>query len=281
LPIINVEELQKSPAPYLLLPRGVHAVRLRPGDGLFEVRREKDFAVTYADMRAFFRRNGTVADDELFGRGARALDVHGAPFLLNFMGASYVAGNQWDAAERKFRRALRVNPTFSPAHLNLAKCWTRAGRQTEAMREVQLAEAFNIGNVYGLAAAIVQLRRELGMPLEQREPIEFSAGVYISLEPMSVGDQRLTSLLQAVSKYAVREEERGKILNNLAVHFADSNRPELALEHFRDALDALKFAGPERFDLARLVFSHMHSVCLKSDFAEAGEYARMKESVLP
>jgi tetratricopeptide (TPR) repeat protein len=281
LPIANVAELQRCSAPLVFFPAGMHVVRWRPTDGLVEVKRESYFTETYADMRKFFYTGGSLQDAELFSRGARAMDVHGAPFLLNFMGAAYIAGDQWEAAERKFRRALRVNAAFSPAHLNLAKCWSHAGRQPEAMREVQLADAFNVGNVFGLQPAIVQMRRELGMPVESSEQVELSAAVYIAQEATTAEDQRLEALLDAIAKYATREEERGKIRNNLAVHFSDSGRPELALEHFRSALDALKYAGPDRFALARQVFSNMHNVCRKAGFPEADEYAKMQDSVQP
>ena len=91
----------------------------------------------------------------------------------------------------------------------------------------------------------------------------------------------MTALVEGISKYAVEEAERGKILNNLAVHFADRGRPELALHHFREALAVFKLAGPERFELATRVFSNMSHVCRKAGFEEADEYDQMQHLVSP
>ena len=93
--------------------------------------------------------------------------------------------------------------------------------------------------------------------------------------------RRITALLEGISKYAVDDDDRGKILNNLAVHFADTDRPRLALYHFRNALAVVKVAGPERFELATRVFSSMSRVCRKAGFEEAVEYEQMQHLVSP
>ena len=91
----------------------------------------------------------------------------------------------------------------------------------------------------------------------------------------------MRALLEGISKYAVEDAERAKILNNLAVHFADRGRPERALHHFREALAVLKLAGPERFELAARVFANMSRVCRKAGFDEADEYEQMQHLVSP
>ena len=224
-----------------------------------------------------------IRRQDLLSRAARTMDVHGAPFLLNFMGRAHTGRDQWGAAERKFRRALRVNPAFTPAHLNLAHCLALRHERDEAAREVRLADAFNVGNVFGLNAAIGEFKRRLGISQDDREPIEFDPAVYTAADAGSSSDddRPLTALLQGFSKYAERAEERAKILNNLAVHFADRGRIELALEHFRDALAELKLAGPDRFELARQVLANMGDACRKAGFEEAEEYEQMHGLVSP
>ena len=98
---------------------------------------------------------------------------------------------------------------------------------------------------------------------------------------MTEEDRRLTALLEAMSKYAVRAEERGKILNNIGAHFADSGRPELALFYFRRSLDVIRTAGPERYRLARQVMTHMSNACGKAGLEEGAEYTQMKSLVSP
>ena len=153
------------------------------------------------------------------------------------------------------------------------------------IRELHLADALNVGNVFGLTGAITKLRRqhEASEAIVEAivEPIPLDVSRYVSPEPLTVEDERLAALMTALAKYAVREEDRGKILNNLAVHFSDTGKAETALEHFRSALAALKLAGPDRFALAEQVLSHMEDACRKSNFPEADEYAFMRKSVLP
>jgi len=172
-----------------------------------------------------------------------------------------------------------INPLFAPAHLNLAVCRARVNDAAGVAREVRLADALNVGNVFGLSAAITQLRRDHGLAAADDTLVPLEIGQYVSLEPLTVEDERLAALMTAMSKYAVEQEDRGKILNNLAVHFAESRKTETALEYFRSALGAIKFAGAQRQSLAAQVFSHMEHACQKSGFPEADEYAFMRDSV--
>jgi tetratricopeptide (TPR) repeat protein len=197
------------------------------------------------------------------------------------MGVLHVEEKDLAAAERKFRRALRVNAAFAPAHLNLAHCLLRRGEQEEAVREVLLAEAFNVGNVFGLSRQISECKRACGIELGYGTAVRLDPAEYRGREPEDVVDQRMVALMEGLAKYAVEDLERAKILNNLAVHFADSGKTELALDHFRSALAVLKFAGPERFDVARQVFANMSEACRAAGFTEADEYDQMLDLVLP
>jgi hypothetical protein len=280
LPIARPEVLADAPAPYVFLPRGSHAVCFRPNDFPVPVAIQGDLVEEYESMCRFFGVGEKVKMAELVARAARTMDTHAAPFLVNFMGAHYAAAGQWDVAERKFRRALWINPAFSPAHLNLAECLLRRTAHDEAVREVLLAEAFNVGNVFGMAGAIAASRQRLAVPPDTAGPIDLSAVSYVAGETPTEEDRRLTAILEGLSKYAVRDEDRAKILNNLAIHFAESGRPELALYHFHQSLAVVRYAGEGRFELARKVFGNLKTVCRKAGFAEADEYEQMETLVL-
>jgi tetratricopeptide (TPR) repeat protein len=281
LPLAGLERLSEARAAMLFLPRGVHAVRFRPGELPVTIEIKGDMASVYEQMRRFFNLAGEIRRQELLSRGARTMDVHGAPFLLNLTGAVHVADEQWEAAERKFRRALRINPLFSPAHLNLAICLDHRGRGEEARREVELAEITNVGNVFGLAAGVTEVRRALKLPPGESIAEEAGFPSYVQNDTLSEEDRRLTALMTGLSKYAVRPEDQSKILNNLAVHFADTGRTELALDHFRSALAVVKTAGSQRYALARQVLSHMSDACRRAGFDEAQEYEQMHNLVTP
>jgi hypothetical protein len=281
LPLANPSALALCRTALLFLPRGTHSVRFRPNESATTVTIRDDFQFEYDAMGDFFGHGPRIRTSELLSRGARVMDAYGTPFLLNFLGADYANQQHWDAAERTFRRALAVNPTFSPAHLNLCRCLLEREAREDAVREVNLADVFNVGNVFGLAQAIGQTRRKLGLPVGQLLPAELPDGAYRAVDPLTEEDRRMVSLLQSLANYAVREEDRGKILNNLGVHFADRGKPELALFHFRSALAAVKNAGPDRFTLGRQILLRMSDTCRKAGFVEADEYRTMSNLVSP
>jgi len=281
LPIDNPGALAESTAAILFLPRGNHLVRFRTSELPVEVTIASDLVAEYQAMRRYFTIDGEVQMVELLRRGGRTMDVHNAPFLLNFVGAGHAKEDRRKAAERHFRRALSINPAFSPAHLNLAQCLLDRNARDDAIRETLLADAFNVGNVFGLAEAIFQMRRKLGLPLEASQPIDAAGLVYIGSEQISEEDRRLVALLEGISKYAVAAEERAKILNNLAVHFDDRKKPELALHHFREALAAVKYSGTGRFAVARQILANMSRACRNAGFEEAKDYDQMQYLVTP
>jgi tetratricopeptide (TPR) repeat protein len=251
------------------------------GNEPLEVTIDSDLSQVYHAMRQFFNAGGPVREVELLSRGAKAMDVHGAPFLLNLMGAAHLGKEQSEAAERKFRRSLRVNPLFAPAHLNLAALLHQRGDAAQARRELELADATNVGNCFGLSAAITQVRRQMKLAPGQAASGEQALAAYVTERSLSEDDRRMTALMQGLSKYAVENSERGKILNNLAIHFAEKGDTELALDHFRSALSMLKLAGPERYRLAQHVLTQMGETCRKAQYEEANEYDQMRNLVKP
>ncbi len=213
-----------APAPYLFLSRGVHQVRFRQNESAVTSEIDKDFVDEYAKMRSFFGVEQAIHDRDLLQRSARAMDVHGAPFLLNFLGASYAKSDRWQAAERTFHRALAVNPCFAPAHLNLAECFLHRGARDRAAQEIDLAEAFNVENVFGLAGAISRMRVDLKQPPFRSSLEPLTLPNYETSETISDQDRRIIGVLRSLAKYAVADEERCKILNNIGVHFADAGK---------------------------------------------------------
>ncbi len=282
LPLADVAELQQSVAPVLILPQGVHTVRFRRNENPFQVKIEGHFIESYHAARAFFGLGGQVRTVELLRRSAWAYDSHRAPLLLNFYGASYASEQKWEAAQRKFRRALRVNPTFAPAHLNLAHCLLSDGDIEGARREVALADAFNIGNVYGIAHAISTMKQATEPQGEDVQPgavTRIVAAEYFSKQQLSAEDERIEAMLLSLSKYAVRDSERGKIINNLAAHLADRGNTDAALHYYRAALETLKKATAERLEIARKVLQNMAAACTRAGYEEAAEYQQMRRMV--
>jgi hypothetical protein len=239
LPIRNPLVLASARSPYLFLPRGAHAVRFAPDDPLVEFEITGDLAIAYETLQSYFDVAGQIDEQELLTRAAGTLDVFGSPLLLNLMGAAYAGRGQWGAAERKFCRALRVSPAFTPAHLNLAHCLLLRQSQDEAAHEVRLADAFNVGDVFGLNRQIVELKRRLGIPLDDRQAIELD-----------------------LSKNALEDDPI-----------------ERAVEELRATLAELMLTTPNRVDTIRHLFAQMAEVCREAGYEEADEYERMADLV--
>jgi Tfp pilus assembly protein PilF len=201
--------------------------------------------------------------------------------LLNFLGAGYAAQSHWEAATRTFERSLAVDPCFAPAHLNLAECYIRRGDRQGAIARIDLAEAFNVGNVFGITSAITRLRKELQLPPDQSSSAELTLISYETTENITEEDRRVVGVLRALAKYAVQEEERCKILNNIGAHFADCGKPQTALAYFHNALAVARVSGPDRFQLAHQILSHMRNTCRKAGFAEAADYDTMMAIISP
>ena len=85
----------------------------------------------------------------------------------------------------------------------------------------------------------------------------------------------MKALMEAVSKYAVLEEERAKILANLAIHFSDEGKDGWALHSFRNAMRVLRMGGQEKYPLAKKIMIQMIKCC-KDEYAnERVEYVQM------
>jgi Tfp pilus assembly protein PilF len=74
----------------------------------------------------------------------RALALnHLSPRLWNLLGDCHYGQNAFDAAERAYRQALRVNPTDVRGHANLAYVFLERGAHGEALRVIGEALAFD------------------------------------------------------------------------------------------------------------------------------------------
>ncbi len=128
-------------------------------------------AAAYADLAAATHLRGNWSSDvpqtelDETGRGlvARALELD--PNLAEAhvsLGLFLWDAFEWDAAEREFKLALSLNPSYSLAHRWYAGLLADEGRPDEALVELTLAEGtdpLSIGNLLFLARALRWLGR--------------------------------------------------------------------------------------------------------------------------
>ena len=87
-------------------------------------------------------------------------DVPGRAVEINKKGAELVNEEEWEGAERFFRKALKIDPGYAAARNNLGYCLRKRGEIEEAIREYEKAlelsqnarvtrqARFNLVNIY-------------------------------------------------------------------------------------------------------------------------------------
>jgi len=259
-----------------MLPKGSHWIQFRPDEKPFKVTIPKHFRVFYDRLRSHYGLPKSVDEDRILEACGDALDAYRQPFLLNIHGTYYAKQKKRREAMRKWKRSLRLNPTFSPAHLNLALALFAEGDTLAGERELNLAELFNVGDVYAIAETIWNIRTQYNLHRNNEKTIDFAMENYLADGTLTIKDRRMVGMMKGISKYAVDPGERAKILNNLAVYMATTNKPEWACDFFREGLNELK-ANPDDYrQLAIEIIRHMREICKESEMgSEAREYAKV------
>ncbi|MDP9158730.1 MAG: sulfatase-like hydrolase/transferase [Acidobacteriota bacterium] len=103
------------------------AVSIQPNFALLR----RDFGMVLFDQSNF-------VDSAKHLQKAVDLGVHDAP-LYNFLGISYSRTGRLQKAVKNYREALRANPNYAEAHLNLAYAYQRLNRWKDAHQEYKSA----------------------------------------------------------------------------------------------------------------------------------------------
>ncbi|MFO1009633.1 MAG: tetratricopeptide repeat protein [Planctomycetota bacterium] len=150
-------------------------------------------------------------------------------------------GGDLESAEREFRRAVELQPSFTPARNQLARLLTRRGDFAGALTEIEQVLRYVPGDMEarrGRARCLTALGRER----EARAELEGLVAQFPTLLPAQ-GD--LAWLLASARDPALRDAQRAVVLAERAVAAAQPNVPP----GLSDAL-ALAYAQTGRFDLA-------------------------------
>jgi len=252
---------QKFRQPRLFLPKGQHFLRFREDPDLGALPEKnpvardtpyvKDgfFSAWYAGVR------GRLAGPDALGKlGPNLWEARWrfkSPLTPHLMGNYYFSQKEFKVAERKYWQAIRENPCFALAHLNLACIYARhaaeLGRpgedfKTRAAEELHWAEEFNVGDVFGVHQAIAGLRDELKIGPPAEAP-ELRLKDYQPAETMDPKDVRAGGIFDAAMKYLRNDVERARLMNNKAVYFKSKSKNkyphDLAIDAYNEALRVL------------------------------------------
>ena len=270
--------------PALFLPQGTHFVRFQE-QGNPETQPEKAngpsvpitmeafFSGRYAAIRGLFStEDGRVSISKLAPNLWEAKENFQSPLTPHLLGNYYFSQQKFEAAERKYWQAIRVNPCFALSHLNLACLYAKHSRdmkprpgvdfKVRAAEELHWAEQFNVGDAFGVRLAIAALREETGLPPPADAP-EFRLQDYQSGEAMDAADRRAVGVLNAAMKYLPNGIERAKLVNNKAVYFRYKQKNDLALGAYKEAWrvlgDAVK--DPAAREVASRILDNAAALC--------------------
>ncbi len=243
--------------PALFMPRGTHLVKFHE-DGVLapsekaaaplQVVKDAFFSAQYAAVRQRFLDGGAVSIAKLAPNLWEAKENFQSPLTPHLLGNYYFSQKKFKVAERKYWQAIRINPCFVLAHLNLACIYakhseeliprSRTNFNARAAEELHWAEEFNVGDAFGVSEAIAALREELKIAPLMDDP-EFRLENYQSVQEMDATDRRAVGFLAAAMKYMPNDIERAKLVNNKAVYFKLKRKNDLALEAYVEALRVL------------------------------------------
>jgi len=163
----------------------------------------------------------------------------------NSVGATLLEHGKTDAAVAEFQKALRLDPTYLPARLNLAYAYERAGKMEDAIAAYQEAIAAEPGNFFA--------HNNLGVLFDKKSQYDAAIAEFQSALHSEPGNAMALKNLQTAKKNKAAMQEREAQLQraekeaqakptdpqasyNVARLYAFYGRKELALQWLGRAL---------------------------------------------
>jgi tetratricopeptide (TPR) repeat protein len=154
----------------LYLPQGVHEIS--QGSARETVHVTESYADRYTKERSRLTTNkGTIDFVALVKQKTNEMEHPQEAFLLNLAAHHYLKNKRYKAAKRILKRCLAQDPTFPPAHLNLAWVLCELKEKDAAINELRLAEDLDSQGTFGLERGFALLRRNLSIRHERKKVV--------------------------------------------------------------------------------------------------------------
>ena len=278
--IQNIQELRNlGPAgfvkPVLYLPKGTTLIAFGQDKANQAFERREHYAEAHETLRGQLMTNARLDMGKLVACVRDSAGAFDTPYVPHFMGRYYREVGQYKAACRKLKQALRINPCFAPAHMDLARLYHRhLGDAQGARRELLLAHHFNINDVFAIQAELWELAEAIGLDSFDADVRLAAADYAPAASQPRPGDADVAALRRAVQKYISSPLVQAKVESNTGLYFAADGRPILAAGHYRDALRSLNAVpdGPERRQVTKGIYQGLRAAYEKMGWAETREY---------
>lgn len=237
----------------------------------------QSFSQFYQQQKGAYVSGGRLNFDKLATATRPTAGAFQDPLLPHFWGNYFWQEQQPEAAIRFWKQAIRAEPTFAPAHLNLAFA-LKSKNKTAALRELALSVHCNPLDAYGIAAHAQQLREELAAG--ELVPT-WSAAEYVpTTKKLSGEPQQVVQVLRNISQYSTAWQDRARALNNAGAYLNSRSMPEFAVEPLQEALAILvvERALDREPVLVSTLFENLQRAAKDSGLAEHTLYGWLKDS---
>ncbi|MEM9365102.1 MAG: hypothetical protein AAGD07_03830, partial [Planctomycetota bacterium] len=195
-----------------------------------------------------------------------------------------------EAAVRFWNAAVLVQPSFAPAHLNLALAFHVALKWDRAVHQWQLANAWNVQDCYQMSRELEWLAGELiamrpddaPPPLGESltAPASFKIDDYEELPSLTGQDLDMAGVYEAIAILLGTPQDAAACWNNLGVYLLhQSGKPKFAASYLSRAHLCLLNTDPsstrERRELLKVIVSNLADAANQGELAEADFYNRL------
>lgn len=159
----------------LYLPRGKH--RVSQGSDVQTVSVSRSYGDHYyKEAESLTNKEGEIDYQQVVVQIVNELGHPQEAYLLNLLAHHYLKQKKYDAARRVLFRALAVDPTFAPAHLNLSWVYLKQKKEEEAKRELRLAEDMDATGTFALERGMAEIRHALSF--DKKTPVSLDPALY-------------------------------------------------------------------------------------------------------
>lgn len=265
----------------LILPAGEHVWQIGETGPVQTRVVTRTFAHFYLEEKALAQKDGQYSFERLAERTKPIAAAFREPVLPHLWGNFFWQENEREAAIRFWKQAARIEPSFAPAHLNLAFAHAEQKNDSAALKALALADHCNPLDAYGIAAHIQSLQERLGLwkALDTApfwSPLEFQPTARV----LTGESKQVVQTLRTISQYATQPVDRVKALNNAGVYLTHRSQPEHALEPLQQALDIMVREGllSREPALLKTLFGNLERAAKDAGLAEHRLYGWLQEA---
>jgi len=266
----------------LILPAGKHVWQTGETGPVQTRSVTRTFAHFYLEEKALTQQDGQYSFERLAERTKPIAAAFREPVLPHLWGNYFWQENEREAAIRFWKQAARIEPSFAPAHLNLAFAHAEQKNDSAALKALALADHCNPLDAYGIAAHVHSLQERLGIwrALDTApfwSPLDFQP----TAKTLTGEPKQVVQTLRTIAQYATQPVERVKALNNAGVYLTHRSLPDQALEPLQQALDIMVREGlPAREPaLLKTLFGNLARAAKDAGLAEHRLYGWLQEAL--